>query len=210
MIDLPDGSRLSFGGEEFVFVELTEHMSLSGALRIQAITDALAELGSTASPTSARPTPATWCASIRTGATHAHFTDPSSICRRFADTTDVVLSTEILEVPIFYDDPWTTETAMRFRDRHQSSTENDLEYITRVNGFGSTDEFVTAHCGNPFIVTFMCFVPGNAESMQLVPDAMQLQAPKYVRPRTDTPERALGHGGAFATIYPARGAGDTS
>jgi urea carboxylase len=36
---------------------------------------------------------------------------------------------------------------------------------------------------------------------------MQLEAPKYVRPRTDTPERALGHGGAFATIYPARGAG---
>jgi urea carboxylase len=43
--------------------------------------------------------------------------------------------------------------------------------------------------------------------MQLVPDDMQLEAPKYVRPRTDTPERALGHGGAFATIYPARGAG---
>ena len=44
MIRLPDGSRLSFGGEEFVFVELTEYMSLSGALRIQAITDGLAVL----------------------------------------------------------------------------------------------------------------------------------------------------------------------
>ena len=57
--------------------------------------------------------------------------------RRFVDTTDVVLDTEILEVPIFYNDPWSTETAMRFRDRHQSSTETDLEYISRINGFDS-------------------------------------------------------------------------
>ncbi|WP_242456217.1 allophanate hydrolase subunit 1 [Mycolicibacterium sp. P1-18] len=208
MIDIPDGSRLSFGGEEFVFVELTEHMSLSGALRIQAITDALVELG-IEGIVDVCPSNASYMVRV-----DPDLCDPRSLHeplvdlhRRFVDTADVVLSTEILEMPIFYDDPWTTETAMRFRDRHQSSTENDLEYITRVNGFGSTDEFVTAHCGNPFIVTFMCFVPGNAESMQLVPDAMQLQAPKYVRPRTDTPERALGHGGAFATVYPARGAG---
>jgi urea carboxylase len=31
--------------------------------------------------------------------------------------------------------------------------------------------------------------------------------PKYVRPRTETPERAFGFGGAFAVIYPVKGAG---
>jgi urea carboxylase len=31
--------------------------------------------------------------------------------------------------------------------------------------------------------------------------------PKYVRTRTDTPERAFGHGGAFSVVYPVRGAG---
>lgn len=208
MIELPDGSRLSFGGEEFVFVELTEHMSLSGALRIQAITDALAELD-VDGIVDVCPSNASYMVRVdpdRCDPRSLH--DPIlDLHRRFVDTTDVVLSTEILEVPIFYDDPWSTETAMRFRDRHQSSSENDLEYISRVNGFTTTEDFVAAHSRNPFIVTFMCFVPGNAESMQLVPDDMQLQAPKYVRPRTDTPERALGHGGAFATIYPARGAG---
>ena len=208
MIELSDGSRLSYGGEEFVFVELTEHMSLSGALRIQAITDALDDLG-VDGIIDICPSNASYMVRI-----DPDRCDPRSLREpirdlhgRFVDTTDVVLNTEILEVPIFYDDPWSTETAMRFRDRHQSDTENDLEFISRVNGFASTAEFVTAHASNPFIVTFMCFVPGNAESMQLVPDDMQLQAPKYVRPRTDTPERALGHGGAFATIYPARGAG---
>ncbi|MDV3130263.1 carboxyltransferase domain-containing protein [Mycobacterium sp. 21AC1] len=208
MTELPDGSRLSFGGEEFVFVELTEHMSLSGALRIQAITDALAELDIDGI-IDICPSNASYLLRL-----DPDRCDPRTLRepildlhRRFVDTTDVVLSTEILEVPVFYNDPWSTETAMRFRDRHQSSSETDLEYISRVNGFGSIEDFVSAHSGNPFIVTFMCFVPGNAESMQLVPDEMQLQAPKYVRPRTDTPERALGHGGAFATIYPARGAG---
>lgn len=208
MTDLPDGSRMSYGGEEFVFVELTEYMSLSGALRIQAMTDALAELGIDG-VIDICPSNASYMLRV-----DPDRCDPRSLRepivdlhRRFVDSTDVVLSTEILEVPVFYNDPWSTETAMRFRDRHQSSTETDLEYISRVNGFGSIEEFIAAHSGNPFIVTFMCFVPGNAESMQLVPDDMQLQAPKYVRPRTDTPERALGHGGAFATIYPARGAG---
>jgi urea carboxylase len=208
MIQLPDGSRLSFGGEEFVFVELTEYMSLSGALRIQAITDALAAFNLDGI-VDICPSNASYMLRVdpdRCDPRSLH--DP--ICeqhRRFVDTTDVVLDTEILEVPIFYNDPWSNETAMRFRDRHQSSTETDLEYISRINGFDSIGDFVSAHSGNPFIVTFMCFVPGNAESMQLVPDDMQLEAPKYVRPRTDTPERALGHGGAFATIYPARGAG---
>jgi urea carboxylase len=41
----------------------------------------------------------------------------------------------------------------------------------------------------------------------LVPRERQLEAPKYLRPRTDTPARALGHGGAFSTVYPVRGAG---
>jgi urea carboxylase len=208
MIQLPDGSRLSFGCEEIFFVELTEYMSLSGALRIQAITDALAALDLDGI-VDICPSNASYMLRVdpdRCDPRSLH--DP--ICeqhRRFVDTTDVVLDTEILEVPIFYNDPWSNETAMRFRDRHQSSTETDLEYISRINGFDSIGDFVSAHSGNPFIVTFMCFVPGNAESMQLVPDDMQLEAPKYVRPRTDTPERALGHGGAFATIYPARGAG---
>jgi urea carboxylase len=208
VIQLADGSRLSFGGEEFVFVELTEYMSLSGALRIQAITDGLTELDLDG-VIDICPSNASYLLRVDPGRC-----DPRSLHdpiveqhRRFVDTTDVVLDTEIIEVPIFYNDPWSNETAMRFRDRHQSSTETDLEYISRINGFDSIGDFVAAHSGNPFIVTFMCFVPGNAESMQLVPDDMQLEAPKYVRPRTDTPERALGHGGAFATIYPARGAG---
>jgi urea carboxylase len=82
-----------------------------------------------------------------------------------------------------------------------------LEYCARVNGFDGTDELIEAHSSAPFIATFIGFMPGNAESYQLVPKSRQLEAPKYLRPRTDTPARALGHGGAFTTIYPVQGAG---
>jgi len=33
------------------------------------------------------------------------------------------------------------------------------------------------------------------------------EVPKYVEPRTDTPSRAVGFGGAFSVIYPVQGAG---
>jgi urea carboxylase len=41
----------------------------------------------------------------------------------------------------------------------------------------------------------------------MVERAKQIQAPKYLRPRTDTPKLTIGHGGCFAAIYSVRGAG---
>jgi urea carboxylase len=42
---------------------------------------------------------------------------------------------------------------------------------------------------------------------QMVPRERQLEVPKYVRPRTDTPALTVGHGGCFGCIYSVRGAG---
>jgi urea carboxylase len=41
----------------------------------------------------------------------------------------------------------------------------------------------------------------------MVPRERQLEVPKYVRPRTDTPALTVGHGGCFGCIYSVRGAG---
>ena len=38
---------------------------------------------------------------------------------------------------MFYNDPWTRETLMRFRERHQEPTSTDIEYATRINDFKS-------------------------------------------------------------------------
>lgn len=204
---LPDGSRASFGGDEYVFVELDEAMSLHATLRVQSIA---ARIGALGLPGVVDIAPANSSYLIRL--------DPDQVDPRRALTTITALHadgrttasgirTEILDVPVLYDDPWSLEVCMRSRDGHQSATETDIQFTARINGFASVDELVAAHSSAPFIVTFPCFKPGNAESYQLVPRERQIQAPKYLTPRTETPARAVAHGGAFTVIYPSSGVG---
>jgi urea carboxylase len=205
---LHDESRVSFGGDEFIFVELSEAMDLAKALRIQAITTALAHTG-TAGIVDVVPANASYMLRIDPDLVQPRHVVGlmTELHQRFADSNAVSLDTEIVEIPVWYDDPWSTETCMRFRDRHQSDTETDIQYTARVNGFASVDELARAHASAPFIVTFPCFKPGNTESVQLVEPDKQIQAPKYLRPRTETPSRAVAHGGAFTVVYPTRGVG---
>ncbi len=51
------------------------------------------------------------------------------------------------------------------------------------------------------------FVAGLPFLYQMVERAKQIEVPKYLRPRTDTPRLTVGHGGCFGCIYSVRGAG---
>jgi urea carboxylase len=123
------------------------------------------------------------------------------------DATDFRLQTRIVDIPVLWDDPWTAETVKRFRDRHQTPELTDIEFAAQLNGFPSVDAFREAVFGVPFLVTMIGFVPGLTWGYQLVTPDRQIEVPKYVRPRTDTPERAFSWGGAFTAVYPVRGAG---
>jgi urea carboxylase len=118
-----------------------------------------------------------------------------------------VLQTRIIEVPVLYNDPWTHETLMRFRERHQDPTSTDIEYTARINDLDGVDGFVKAHSGAPWFVSMVGFVAGLPFLYQMVDRSRQIQSPKYLRPRTDTPRLTVGHGGCFACIYSVRGAG---
>jgi urea carboxylase len=119
----------------------------------------------------------------------------------------VALATRVVEIPVLYRDPWTTETLMRFRDRHQDPDATDIEYAARINDFASVDEFIAAHSGSPWITSMVGFVAGLPFLYQMVGRERQLVVPKYLRPRTDTPKQTVGHGGCFGCIYSVRGAG---
>lgn len=207
-VELADGSRLSFGADEFVFVELSEAMSLGRTLQVIAITDELRHRNLTGL---LDVCPAHVSYMLRVA---PEVLDPRTLVQTLdaihaacGSTGHVSIRGRLIEIPVLYRDPWTVETLMRFRDRHQAADMDDLEYSARANGFHDVRDLVDAHSASPWIATFIGFMPGNAECYQLVPSDRQLQTPKYLRPRTDTPERALGHGGAFTTIYPVRGAG---
>lgn len=203
-----DDAHVSFGGDEFVFVELSEAMSLEATLRVIAITDEIAQRSFTG-VTDICPAHVSYMLRI-----DPEQVDPRGLVSALRDvhaatggSGDLTIRGRLIEIPVLYRDPWTQETLMKFRDRHQAPDLDDLEYAARVNGYQDTDAFIAAHSNSPWIATFIGFMPGNAECYQLVPDARQIELPKYLRPRTDTPERAVGHGGAFTTIYPVRGAG---
>ena len=202
-------ARYEFGGDEFVFVEIDQVMSLEANFKAMTITAALRER-QLDGVVDICPSNASYM--IRVDPDRLHPAELVRELRALEDTatglsSDKVLQTRVVDVPVLYDDPWTRETLMRFRDRHQDPEATDLEYAARINGFSSVERLVDAMSAAPYIVTMLGFVPGLPFCYQLVPRDRQIEVPKYVRPRTDTPERAFGYGGAFAVVYPVRGAG---
>ena len=100
-------------------------------------------------------------------------------------------STRVIDVPAYYDDPWTREVLMRFRDQHQAPEGTDLEYVTRINGFETEQEFIEAHHGSPYYVSMVGFVPG-------LPWCFQMVAPRAPARGAEVPAAAHRHAGARA------------
>ena len=205
---LRGGGRLSFGGDEFIFVELSEDMRIPQALCIQALARTLADM-QVSGVVDICPSHASYMIRFDPEVIDlpAFLSDLEDAHEEAISAGAPTISTTLVDIPVYYNDPWTRETLLRFRDRHQDPNSTDIDYVARINGFASAAEVAAAHADNPFLVTFPNFVPGNAESVQLVSREKQIEAPKYIRPRTDTPSRAIGHGGAFTNIYPSFGAG---
>ena len=79
-----------------------------------------------------------------------------------------LLETRIIEIPVLYNDPWTRETLMRFRDRHQTPDKTDIEYTAAINHLDGVDGFVKAHSGAPWFVSMVGFVAGLPFLYQMV------------------------------------------
>jgi urea carboxylase len=199
--------RYSFGGDEHVFVEVDEEMSLEAFFKSLSITNAVRE-SRIKGVTEICPANASFQIKF-----DPDLIAPDDMLRELqrlesaADTTDVSLKTRIIEIPVLYNDPWTRETLMRFRERHQDPAATDIEYAARINNFASVEDFIAAHSGSPWFVSMVGFVAGLPFLYQMVERSRQIEAPKYLRPRTDTPKLTIGHGGCFSCIYSVRGAG---
>lgn len=200
-------ARYSFGGDEHVFVEVDEAMSLAAFFKSLSITNAVrsADIKGVT-----EICPANASLQIKF--------DPDQIApddmlaelkalEAAAEKEEARLDTRIIEIPVYYQDPWTNETLMRFRERHQDPDSTDIEFAARVNNLDSADAFIEAHSSAPWFVSMVGFVAGLPFLYQMVDRPRQLEVPKYLRPRTDTPKLTVGHGGCFGCIYSVRGAG---
>jgi urea carboxylase len=200
-------TRMSFGGDEHIFVELDEEMSLEACFRALALTRAVRDSG-IAGITEVCPANASFQVRFDPEViAPAHLRARLESLEEAAERAEPLLNTRIIEVPVFYNDPWTHETLMRFRERHQAPEMTDLEYAAKINNYASGEALIEAHAASPWFVSMVGFVAGLPWLYQMVERAKQIEVPKYLRPRTDTPRLTVGHGGCLGCIYSVRGAG---
>lgn len=200
-------TRYSFGGDEHIFVECDEEMSLEAFFKSLSITTAVKE-AQIRGVTEICPANASFQIKFNPDviAPDAMLQELQAI-EATAALAPSTIRTRIIEIPVLYNDPWTHETLMRFRERHQDPTSTDIEYTARINNLDGVDGFIKAHSGAPWFVSMVGFVAGLPFLYQMVDRKRQIQSPKYLRPRTDTPRLTVGHGGCFGCIYSVRGAG---
>ncbi|MFK0161128.1 allophanate hydrolase subunit 1 [Rhizobium sp. NPDC090279] len=200
-------ARFTFGGDEHLFVECSDEMSLEAFFKSLSMAKGVRE-SAIRGVTEICPANASFQIKF-----DPDLIKPDDLLREVkaiegvAEKAEPVIITRIVEIPVFYNDPWTHETLMRFRERHQEPTGTDLDYAARINGYGAVEDFISAHSGSPWFVSMVGFVAGLPFMYQMVERQRQIEVPKYLRPRTDTPRLTVGHGGCFGCIYSVRGAG---
>ena len=199
--------RYTFGGDEHLFVEVSDAMSLEAFFVSLAVTNAVRD-ANIKGVTEICPANASFQIKF----------DPDQIApdkllgllkemESDAANAEAKLETRIIEIPVWYQDKYTHETLMRFRERHQDPDSTDIEYAASVNGYKDVPSFIEAHSSAPWFVSMVGFVSGLPFLYQMVDQKRQIQVPKYLRPRTDTPKLTIGYGGCFSCIYSVRGAG---
>ncbi|MCY4312226.1 MAG: allophanate hydrolase subunit 1, partial [Gammaproteobacteria bacterium] len=199
--------RYSFGGDDHIFVEIEEQMSLDAFFKSLSITNSVRE-SQIGGVTEICPANASYQIKF-----NPDIIKPRDLLLELkkleqdAESSKQQLKTRVVDVPVLYNDPWTHETLMRFRERHQDPSGTDLDYAARINGFDSIGSFIEAHAESPWFVTMVGFVAGLPFMYQMVDRDRQIEVPKYLRPRTDTPKLTVGYGGCFSCIYSVRGAG---
>ncbi len=200
-------TRYSHGGDEHIFVEVDEAMSLEAFFKGLSMTNAVRD-SRIRGVTEICPANASF--QIKFDPDEIKPTDLLAELKSLesaAALAEPVIKTRIIEIPVYYNDPWTHETLMRFRERHQDPESTDIAYAARINNLDGVDGFIKAHSSAPWFVSMVGFVAGLPFLYQMVEKQRQIQVPKYLRPRTDTPKLTVGHGGCFGCIYSVRGAG---
>jgi allophanate hydrolase subunit 1 len=200
-------ARYTFGGDEHLFVECSDEMSLDAFFKSLSMATGIKD-SNIKGVTEICPANASLQVKFNPDIIKSDdILKEVQAIEGAAEKAEPVLTTRIVEIPVYYNDPWTHETLMRFRERHQDPSGTDLEYAARINDFGSVDDFIAAHSGSPWFVSMVGFVAGLPFMYQMVERQRQIEVPKYLRPRTDTPRLTVGYGGCFSCIYSVRGAG---
>ena len=112
-------TRYTNGGDEHIYVEMDDEMSLDAFFKSLSMSNAVRD-ADIPGVTEICPANASFQVKFDPDVTH-----PDEMMRRIkelehkAEDADKRMKTRIIEIPVFYQDPWTHETLMRFRERHR-------------------------------------------------------------------------------------------
>jgi urea carboxylase len=202
-------TRFDFVGDEYIYAEISREMSIESNFKAISITN---ELRMRNIPGIIDICPANASYLIRYNPELIAGQDLKDYIQeidiRKSRLSELNMQIQIIEIPTWYDDPITPEYSSQFTDRHQHPGMTDFEFVMNVNGFKDKNAFIEAHSSMPYLISMVGFIPGTAWEFQIgVANENIIQVPKYLSPRTKTPARAIGLGGAFTVVYPMGSSG---
>ncbi|GEL99447.1 urea carboxylase [Cellulomonas terrae] len=125
-------------------------------------------------------------------------------------TTDLVVPSRTVHLPLSWDDPATREAIERYmagvRDDAPWSPWN-IEFIRRINGLSSVDDVYRTVFDASYLVMGLGDVYLGAPVATPLDPRHRLVTTKYNPARTWTPQNAVGIGGAYLCIYGMEGPG---
>jgi len=104
------------------------------------------------------------------------------------------LPSRLVEIPVWYDDPWSQACA------RQHGVPNNMEYLAELNDT-TVQGVIDWHTGCEHWVSAVGFQPSTYQTLPLNPTAV-ITAPKYERPRKTTPGRIVCLAGQITSFYP--------
>ncbi|MFT5318268.1 MAG: urea carboxylase [Chlamydiales bacterium] len=120
------------------------------------------------------------------------------------DIKEMVVKSRVVKLPIALDDQWcraAVDTYMKsVRDTAPYLPDN-IEFIKRINGLGTSDEVLKTICEAEYLVLGLGDVYLGAPCAVPLDPRHRLITSKYNPARTLTPEGAVGIGGAYMCIY---------
>jgi len=125
-------------------------------------------------------------------------------------TTDLVVPSRTVHLPLSWDDPATREAI----ERYMAGVRDDapwcpwnIEFIRRINGLGSVDDVYRTVFDAQYLVMGLGDVYLGAPVATPLDPRHRLVTTKYNPARTWTPQNAVGIGGAYLCIYGMEGPG---
>jgi urea carboxylase len=208
LFTLPE-TRFDFGGDEYIYAEISREMSAESNFKALAITT---ELRRRNIPGIMDICPSNASYLVRFNPEIISAYDLLDYLKEIDITkstpSEMNLQVRIIEIPTWYDDPITREYSHRFKDRNHEPSISNFDFVMKVNGYTDKEAFIEAHSALPNLITMVGFTPGTAWGFPLgLSQEEIIQTPKYLSPRTDTPIQSVAIGGAFTVVYPVAGPG---